>query len=271
MSSTKTARRGGIKGLLAVMASVAALGLAAPSPASADINFTLVSASMNQTYRANIAGVGQAVSNGITFQVAGYPGRTEVFAFCIDIFHHISLGPLGYTYVSNEDTGGGFVVNNGTTLVDAGGANPLDPLNQVSAIINLVDTGHLLHEATPNDAVTVLKLAAIQAAIWSIASPGNAVTLVNGGATAGGGTTYQQYFDDYRTGNYTSLADANDQIFTIRDFVVDGPNSRSHQTFAVGWPIHGVPEPETWALMLVGFGGAGAMVRANRRRQAVAA
>jgi hypothetical protein len=30
-----------------------------------------------------------------------------------------------------------------------------------------------------------------------------------------------------------------------------------------------VPEPASWALMLVGFGGLGAMLRANRRRLAV--
>jgi hypothetical protein len=31
-----------------------------------------------------------------------------------------------------------------------------------------------------------------------------------------------------------------------------------------------VPEPASWALMLIGFGGAGAMLRARRRRDAVA-
>ena len=33
----------------------------------------------------------------------------------------------------------------------------------------------------------------------------------------------------------------------------------------------GVPEPATWALMILGFGGAGAVLRGQRRRQALAA
>ena len=33
----------------------------------------------------------------------------------------------------------------------------------------------------------------------------------------------------------------------------------------------GVPEPTSWALMILGFGGAGAVLRGQRRRQAVAA
>ena len=31
--------------------------------------------------------------------------------------------------------------------------------------------------------------------------------------------------------------------------------------------ISGVPEPDTWALMIAGFGGVGVMIRANRRRE----
>jgi hypothetical protein len=33
----------------------------------------------------------------------------------------------------------------------------------------------------------------------------------------------------------------------------------------------GVPEPNTWALMLIGFGGAGGMMRLSRRRALAAA
>jgi PEP-CTERM motif len=38
---------------------------------------------------------------------------------------------------------------------------------------------------------------------------------------------------------------------------------------AVG--MSGVPEPTSWALMLLGFGGAGALIRAQRRRARIAA
>lgn len=34
--------------------------------------------------------------------------------------------------------------------------------------------------------------------------------------------------------------------------------------------LTGTPEPSTWAMLIVGFGGAGAMIRANRRRRLVA-
>ena len=33
----------------------------------------------------------------------------------------------------------------------------------------------------------------------------------------------------------------------------------------------GVPEPSTWAMMIIGFGAAGSMVRSNRRRNALGA
>jgi hypothetical protein len=256
-----------IKGLAAA-ASLGVMALA--SHASAE-NFTLVSASMNTTYTATIAGFGDAYDNGVTFQVSGYnnPQTSTLFGFCIDIFHDITLGNLGYTYTSNQDTGGGLVANLPQVLSNHGGANPLDPLNQISAISNLVDTGWILHSQTPNDADTIMKLAAIQAAIWEIEDPLTAghptVTLDNPNATvAGDAHNISYYFNNYVAGTYTSLADANDRVFTISDTRSDP----AHQSFAIGWPINGVPEPTTWAMMLTGFFGMGSMLRANRRKAA---
>jgi hypothetical protein len=255
-----------LKGLAAA-ASLAVMAFA--SHASAAETFTLVSASMNTSYTATIAGFGDAYDNGVTFQVSGYniPPTTSLFGFCIDIYHDMYLGALGYTFTSNQDTGGGLLPNSGTTLTNHGGANPLDPLNQISAISNLVDTGWILHQQSPNDAGTIMKLAAIQAAIWQIEVPltnGHpTVTLDHPNATvAGDPHTIGDYFNNYVSGNYTSLADSNDRVFTIYD--------GAHQSFAIGWPIpNGVPEPATWAMMLTGFFGMGSMLR-NRRKLATA-
>lgn len=251
---------------VAAALAVASIG----STAAAAETFTMVSASMNTNYIAAITGEGRAYSNGVTFTVSGYDypvanATTSLFGFCIDIYHNMYLGvlaPYGITtYSSNQDTGGGLVPNTPQVLTNSGGANPLDPLNQISAITNLVDTGWLLHQQDANG--NALKTAAIQAAIWAIESPGN-VTVENGGATLGLDTkTFQQYFDDYRTGNYLSLADANDKVFTISD--------GAHQSFAIGWPITGVPEPMTWVMMLLGFFGMGAALRGQRKAGSVAA
>ena len=48
--------------------------------------------------------------------------------------------------------------------------------------------------------------------------------------------------------------------------------SSSQNSFEVdNLAVGGVPEPASWALMILGFGGAGAVLRGQRRRQAVAA
>jgi hypothetical protein len=40
-----------------------------------------------------------------------------------------------------------------------------------------------------------------------------------------------------------------------------------YDTGSVTVPISAVPEPATWAMMIIGFGSAGAMIRRNRRRE----
>ena len=141
-----------LKSALKGLACAASLGVMAFATQASAETFTLVSASMNTSYTATIAGFGDAYDNGVTFQVSGYniPPTTSLFGFCIDIYHDMYLGNLGYTFTSNQDTGGGLVTNSGTTLTNHGGANPLDPLNQISAVTNLVETGWILHAQDPN-------------------------------------------------------------------------------------------------------------------------
>jgi hypothetical protein len=51
--------------------------------------------------------------------------------------------------------------------------------------------------------------------------------------------------------------------------LTNGQGSSNAQIFATGTPPPGVPEPATWAMMLLGFGAAGVAVRRSRRRKAL--
>ena len=63
------------------------------------------------------------------------------------------------------------------------------------------------------------------------------------------------------------------------DVLISGPIGSSQEsdgqfTFngaAASAPVSGVPEPAIWAMMLVGFGGMGAMLRGSRRRPSIVA
>lgn len=239
-----------------------ASALAIASPASATQNIYLERATMSTTFQANISGVGNVYSNIVSFRVndfgtgAGFDAFDyDIVGFCIDIFHSMSINTtLNYTYTSTYgDAGQPLFTNYGPTAP----ANVLSN-TQITSLTNLVDTGWLLHLAQPNDYDTSMRTAAIQAAIWEVANPTRTVTLSSNNLNGAQFAQYQTYFNDYRTGNYVSLADANDRVWTI----TDQARNPQHQTFAIGWPIdNAVPEPGTWALMILGFGGVGAMLR----------
>lgn len=250
---------------------IGAVGLAAAvlvsTAASAATYVKLLSGSMNKEFQAYIEGVGTVYSNGMTFQVkdsdqfGNVSGPTyELFGFCVDIYHTISTGTLNLVYESNEDP---LIVN---PLPTDFGGNPISE-TQLIALTNLIDTGYIMRQQALLDGPLSfdihMRLAAIQAAIWAIEVPSRDIHVVKGGLSNADFATYQSYFNDYYTGNYTSLADANDRFY-----VITNPNK---QSFGIGWPIDGVPEPGTWALMLIGFFGAGAAIRRGRSTRAEAA
>jgi hypothetical protein len=248
-------------------AAIATAMLAMATPAAATQNIYVEYATMNTTFQANISGFGNAYSNGVTFRVNDFGTSAAfnasdyyIYGFCIDIFHDMYINQtLNYTYTSTYgDAGQPLYTNYGPTAP----ANELSD-GQITAITNLVDTGWLLHQGNPNDYDTSMRTAAIQAAIWQVANPNATITVLNANLNGAQFSQYQTYFNDYKTGNYTVLADANDRVYTI----TDQARSPQHQTFAIGWPIEGgaVPEPSTWALIIGGFGLTGAALR--RRRQ----
>ncbi|MGZ3375647.1 MAG: PEPxxWA-CTERM sorting domain-containing protein [Phenylobacterium sp.] len=251
-------RMRGIKALAAA-ASVAAIGWA--SQASATTDLTLVSASMDQNYVINVYEPGHnvegAITNGVLFQVANDGGVTSLYGFCIDVFHNMYVNTtLNYAYKSNESDGGGLLVNPPQIALST---------NQANLISDLVDTGYNLYYGEAPGGVyaaanadTEERLAAIQAAIWYTEDH----SYVHPNEFSG---TFATYFNQY-TGvpgvDYVNTRKPTDKVFTI----FNGDN----QSFAIGWP-QGVPEPTTWALMLAGFGGMGAMLRRQRKAAAATA
>jgi hypothetical protein len=254
-------RRGG----LASVATAAALAMAGWSaPATAGEYITLNSATMVTTYQAHIDGFGAAYSNGVTFDTSplGDPSTHNlIYGFCIDIFHEMPINKsLGYTYYSNKDDPGEPLTTNfdGSSLTQ-------DQIDQVSALVDLGFLLHRDHYADDEKHDTDIQTAAIQAAIWEILNPGK-VTLIT--SNIHNWSDKHAYVDAYDYYLNTDFAGPTERIYTITDTA----QRKSHQAFAVGWPIEGgVPEPGTWALMILGFGVAGSAVRSQRRRQAAAA
>lgn len=226
-----------VRGLLA--AAVVGGALAAAAPAGA---VTLLSATMNTSYT--------AVINGPSVNVNAYIGPVTfttnldpITAYCVDIFHDMSLGSLnggaGYAYHDEALT-----TDNSTSTPSGQSGVALSglQLNEISALLNFSLT------LNPLDPSFGAKRAGIQGAIWEIENPAYTVTPAQAAVT-GFMNTYLSAASHLPVGTFTTI------------FADD----YGHQAFAYG---NGVPEPATWALTIIGFAGLGAMLR---RRRAVAA
>jgi len=154
-----------------------------------------------------------------------------IVVFCDDLEHNVNIGG-----------GQNLHYHFGPVMFDGAG-NPLS--ESVSNVLGqMADIG--VGIAASNDADKHDDLTAVQAAIWSL---------------------------EYGVSIVSGDSEINSEIASLLALVDNGAgyargliSDDGHQSFLSGGSV---PEPATWALMIGGFGMAGAMLR--RRRRAVAA
>ncbi len=230
-----------LQGLL--VATVAAGALAVSAPASA---VTLVSATMDTSNTAYISGLGYNTVNAyigpVTFHAKDGADEYDFTAYCVDIYHDMFINtPLNYAYHPDD------------LLTDSKNSNSTHQLGnslgalQLEEIASLLNLSALITRAHAFDLSH--KRAGIQGAIWEIENPN---------ITVNGSVVVNNYITHYKAHAHADPLSAT-QIHSV--FADDF----GHQAFAYAG---GVPEPATWTMMIMGFGGIGAVLR--RRRQAVA-
>jgi hypothetical protein len=258
VQSASLAFKGALKGALPALAFACAVSAAAPSHAA---QFFLQSATMDKSRTATISGPGmnQNVYIGpLTF--TAFEGTAAVgdsfsfLGFCVDIFHSISTGTLNLKYDDNYDLETDSKYLTTTPFV---GGNALSD-QQVLQVGRLVNYGTLVNANEAAGTTKTNKLAGLQGAIWQVINPGYSVNSSNAGVNA--------FISNYSSAEYMGHLTGHGLVHSGITFISEtgkyGTKS-ARQSFAMA----AVPEPGTWALMIGGFGMAGAMLRRARRVQ----
>jgi hypothetical protein len=259
---------------------------------------------MTNARSVNIAGIGNVSAAPMQFS-AIYDGKPQTLtAWCVDVYHTITAKDyapnLQYTDTStlSTDFNGkaldsgdvkkiGLLANYGQALFDLppvappaftevapkrsdfpAGSAGTNAYNTAKAAYNARKTANTQAVAAYNAAVSArfTRLSAVQGAIWQVASNRN-VTSTNHDAAfdllvdnLSGDHLTDFFFNGYGDGDYGFTLITPTQLYGGKYGKTPLALTQSF-VFATG----AVPEPGTWALLILGFGGAGAMLRRQRR------
>jgi len=224
-------------------------------PANAATTYILDRGDMPNNRVLNVSGLGNVYAGPILFDgsygVNG-PKFFDIVAFCIDIYHSITLGDYSpdKTYTDANaltyDSNPGGQANHFSGPSGYSNAD-LTKIGTLATYGTFVARDNSLTAGIKND-----RLAAVQGAIWQVSS-GRDVT----GASLDGlidnlsGASYQSFFVN---NNYGTIGSS----FTLITPTFY-PAASGNQSFVIA-----VPEPATWAMMIMGFAGLGVMLRRQR-------
>lgn len=206
---------------------------------------------------------------GTPVQFDGYiQGGNEfenLVAFCVDVYHAIKL--------KEYDPGLKYTDSNVLEHNSHWDPNKREFLtaSEVLQIGKLVNYGtQVFYNLSINSTTRYNELAAVQGAIWKVASGLTVTSVNNNGNTAAiqarlnalsNDANYETAFA-YKTKDFVS---GNIKLLTPYTNTKQYPHKDLTQSFAIA----AVPEPATWIMMIGGFAAAGAALR-RRRHQLVA-
>lgn len=244
-------------------------GAALPTAANAAINVTGISGSPG--FRAgaiHYSGTGGALPNSQS-SVAVNVGRIALtgtdtitsapvsfLSYCIDIFDYVRTGLFSIAEFS----------------FDAGKEQKLKVLmTNTAGAIDAVDAAALTAAQKDNQKKNVS--AAIQMAVWEIAfeTAGNPYNIsagdfwMNGSGLTGlngGVSSAQTLAQGFLTNIDTNVWSQVDPNWSLKMLVPHDAANNQTQAFLISTPV---PEPSTWALLILGFGMVGGAMRGRRR------